>query len=611
MASTTTSQATNFNYCWNMCGSEENPGFTSSSATNSNVNQSLSNCQQTSIDYGHSPYSASSSGYPMPYYHTGSTGAIGSATSTALYQQLASHFPATAPSMSLLGWDSSEEEFKTKISKKNHHYISDSNAHYHPLDSNSVNGKQAIELLSSHTSASTKKSSMNSSSQSQVANFNCYGWPAHGSEDNSGFNLSATNSSTVNSNGASCSQASLDYPYPYSQTNQWYPVGFNYQPYNATNASSIYQLAAHIPPTSTTVNQLLNWDQEQEQEGKAKSSKKHCNHYASEGNSFHHSSLDNSASTTPKPSNELITSHPNSSSTAAKKGTNKSGRGRGRRQQTQSPDPENSLERAFIWDLDETIIIFNQLIQGKFVSEKAETLQSLGLMMERMCVMEGELHFFLNDLENCDQIHIDDVFSDDNGQDLSNYDFGADGFNQATKNCNMGLPAVGSRNGVDWMRKLAFRYRRIKELYNQYRSNMAALMGSKYQDWRALRRQIEASTSNWLSCALMCLDIIHKRANCVNILVTDSGLVPSLVKILLHDLGPYFPIENVYSASKVGKETCFQKIKERFGSKCTYVVIGDGETEELASKALGMPFWKLESYAALVNLHSVLNQDLF
>ena len=30
----------------------------------------------------------------------------------------------------------------------------------------------------------------------------------------------------------------------------------------------------------------------------------------------------------------------------------------------------------------------------------------------------------------------------------------------------------GVRGGVDWMRKLAFRYRRIKELYKMYRENV-------------------------------------------------------------------------------------------------------------------------------------------
>ena len=39
-------------------------------------------------------------------------------------------------------------------------------------------------------------------------------------------------------------------------------------------------------------------------------------------------------------------------------------------------------------------------------------------------------------------------------------------------NSNMGLPSPSSRNGVDWMRKLAFRYRRIKDIYNQYQNDI-------------------------------------------------------------------------------------------------------------------------------------------
>lgn len=40
----------------------------------------------------------------------------------------------------------------------------------------------------------------------------------------------------------------------------------------------------------------------------------------------------------------------------------------------------------------------------------------------------ADAHFFFNDIEECDQVHIDDVSSDDNGQDLSTYNFATDGF---------------------------------------------------------------------------------------------------------------------------------------------------------------------------------------
>lgn len=35
--------------------------------------------------------------------------------------------------------------------------------------------------------------------------------------------------------------------------------------------------------------------------------------------------------------------------------------------------------------------------------------------------------------------------------------------------------------GVDWMRKLAFRYRRVKEMYNTYKNNV----GGEYPEPRA------------------------------------------------------------------------------------------------------------------------------
>ena len=48
--------------------------------------------------------------------------------------------------------------------------------------------------------------------------------------------------------------------------------------------------------------------------------------------------------------------------------------------------------------------------------------------MEEMIFTMADTHFFFNDVEECDQVHIDDVSSDDNGQDLSTYNFTTDGF---------------------------------------------------------------------------------------------------------------------------------------------------------------------------------------
>lgn len=53
----------------------------------------------------------------------------------------------------------------------------------------------------------------------------------------------------------------------------------------------------------------------------------------------------------------------------------------------------------------------------------------------------------------------------------SNYNFRTDGFHAAATNASLCL-ATGVRGGVDWMRKLAFRYRAIKEIYNRYRNSV-------------------------------------------------------------------------------------------------------------------------------------------
>ena len=53
----------------------------------------------------------------------------------------------------------------------------------------------------------------------------------------------------------------------------------------------------------------------------------------------------------------------------------------------------------------------------------------------------------------------------------STYNFEGDGFHAAATSANLCL-ATGVRGGVDWMRKLAYRYRRIKEVYNSYRNNV-------------------------------------------------------------------------------------------------------------------------------------------
>uniref|UniRef100_A0A8C9U5Y2 Eyes absent homolog n=1 Tax=Scleropages formosus TaxID=113540 RepID=A0A8C9U5Y2_SCLFO len=286
-------------------------------------------------------------------------------------------------------------------------------------------------------------------------------------------------------------------------------------------------------------------------------------------------------------------------------------RGRGRKNNP-SPPPDSDLERVFVWDLDETIIVFHSLLTGSYAQKYGKDppmAVTLGLRMEEMIFNLADTHLFFNDLEECDQVHIDDVSSDDNGQDLSTYSFATDGFHAAATSANLCL-ATGVRGGVDWMRKLAFRYRRVKELYSTYKNNVGGLLGpAKREAWLQLRAEVEALTDSWLTSALKSLSIISSRSNCVNVLVTTTQLIPALAKVLLHSLGSVFPIENIYSATKIGKESCFERIMQRFGRKVVYVVIGDGVEEEQAAKKHNMPFWRISSHSDLLALHQALELE--
>lgn len=53
----------------------------------------------------------------------------------------------------------------------------------------------------------------------------------------------------------------------------------------------------------------------------------------------------------------------------------------------------------------------------------------------------------------------------------SNYSFSTDGFSGSGGSSSHGS-SVGVQGGVDWMRKLAFRYRKVREIYDKHKSNV-------------------------------------------------------------------------------------------------------------------------------------------
>ncbi|KAF7213942.1 eyes absent homolog 1 isoform X7 [Nothobranchius furzeri] len=413
-----------------------------------------------------------------------------------------------------------------------------------------------------------------------------YSYQMQGGSFTTTSGLYAGNNSLTNSTGFNSTQQ--DYPsYPGFGQGQYTPY-YNSSPYTSPYMTS-NNTSPSTPSTTTTTYTL-------QEPPAAITSQALTDHPAGEYSTIH------------SPSTPIK----DSDSDRLRRASDGKSRGRGRRNNNPSPPPDSDLERVFIWDLDETIIVFHSLLTGSYANRYGRdppSSVSLGLRMEEMIFNLADTHLFFNDLEECDQVHIDDVSSDDNGQDLSTYNFGADGFHAAATSANLCL-ATGVRGGVDWMRKLAFRYRRVKEIYTTYKNNVGGLLGpAKREAWLQLRAEIEALTDSWLTLALKALTLIHSRSNCVNILVTTTQLIPALAKVLLYGLGTVFPIENIYSATKIGKESCFERVIQRFGRKVVYIVVGDGVEEEQGSKKHNMPFWRISSHSDLMALHHALDLE--
>lgn len=246
--------------------------------------------------------------------------------------------------------------------------------------------------------------------------------------------------------------------------------------------------------------------------------------------------------------------------------------------------------RVLIWDLDETLVLFASLYSGAFAlkhGKEVATGVQLGEQMMAFMLVMLERHFFFDDLHDADIDHIDCVHAPE------------------------AAPAAG----------LAARYERIREIYE--RDGAVDFLSDERSEWFAIRETlvaaIDAFSTGWLQEARHVLELLtsssSKRAGDVqyenvNLLVTNTQLAPALCKCLIYELDAFFPIESVYSSSKVRKQHCFEQIlRAHAGDNVEFVAIGDGAEEEHVSRALGIQFLRIHSLADLQRLRVDLQLD--
>ncbi|OQR81395.1 eyes absent 1-like [Thraustotheca clavata] len=256
--------------------------------------------------------------------------------------------------------------------------------------------------------------------------------------------------------------------------------------------------------------------------------------------------------------------------------------------------PLKKKTKVLIWDLDETLLLFSSLCNGQYakrVGKTADASMALGESMMCFVFTVLEKHLFFDDLEKEDIEHVSQITRYDDGVPLDNYDFASDA---------MFKDPLGS---ADRLRKLSYRYRRIRQIYERLESVEFLTDGTPEAHFCAdLRKSIDSFGDGWGQIAQRALKAATARGY-KNIVVTNSQLVPALCKCLIYDLDKWFPPDMIYSSSHIRKKHCFETIQAMYGhDDYDFIGIGDGPEEESASSALAMPFFKVFYMAMFSNL---------
>jgi EYA(Eyes Absent) family protein len=311
---------------------------------------------------------------------------------------------------------------------------------------------------------------------------------------------------------------------------------------------------------------------------------------------------------------------------------------------------------VYVWDLDETLIVFNSLLTGAFMdarrasegkdkamsAENARALSSLAEQIEDLVYAVAERALFFKQLEGRNRPCFGAALQADDGRDLARYSFATDGLE--------GLSSGEGRNRdageapPDEERMVAWRYRAVRDLYVAARTagrraaesggeGSSPLLEAEQEAAEAAIEAVDALADGWLSTAEEVLSSIWQyeavldrlpyvayapddgelvfrpepaaggapggagkgTRSDVNVLVTNGELLPTVAKLLLFGLAKHFHPACIYSSRDAGKLACFREVVKRFGAAADMVAVGDGAEEAAAAARCGMRFVKVES----------------
>ncbi|GLI65323.1 hypothetical protein VaNZ11_008866 [Volvox africanus] len=308
-----------------------------------------------------------------------------------------------------------------------------------------------------------------------------------------------------------------------------------------------------------------------------------------------------------------------------------------------APPAAQATDLIVVWDLDETLIVFNSLLSGAFARAAAVAVGHGKESSASVCdgeaavrnVMEPELshraaelghrlaemvftfcdcHMSFQKLDNIDPVSFLELWSLATSASKPAEEAEAEA---AGGSCGCGRTV--DRSSVEC----------IASIYTDSVESLPGVMGSEQLKERAsILVEAEKLTGGWVAAARQLLAGVTATAatsaaaatppasrpgapgravlafrSVRHVLVSAGHLVATLGKLVLWGLDKYFDIRDIYSASGRPKLEIFRSLRSRFGPTAAYAAVGDGLEEERAAAVMGWGFVRVGFSAPAVQAH--------
>ncbi|GIL55655.1 hypothetical protein Vafri_11200 [Volvox africanus] len=299
-----------------------------------------------------------------------------------------------------------------------------------------------------------------------------------------------------------------------------------------------------------------------------------------------------------------------------------------------APPSTQTTDLIVVWDLDETLIVFNSLLSGAFVraaavaagdgKESSASVSSpngeaairnltepglshraaeLGHRLAEMVFTFCDCHMSFQKLDNIDPMSFLELWS-----------LATSPSKPEAEEAEAEPPGGGgSCSGGGSVDRTSVEC--IASIYTDSVESLPGVMGSEQLRERAsILADAEKLTGGWVAAARQLLAGVTATAavnaaaasplsrpgaperpvlafrSVRHVLVSAGHLVATLGKLVLWGLDEYFDIRDIYSASGRPKLEIFRSLRTRFGPTAAYAAVGDGLEEERAAAVMGWGF---------------------